>query len=72
MSELRDTVPVEVIEAVDPVGKLTTGIDDDCVLVKSVELEVIWSVAPLSKIQGLVNTELVEASEKEDRPVAFA
>ena len=41
MLELKDTVPVEVIDAVDPVGKLTIGMDDDCVLVRSVESEVI-------------------------------
>lgn len=61
ISELRDIVPVEVIEAVDPVGKLTTGTEGDCVLVKSDESETMWFEAPLSKIQGLLKIELVVA-----------
>lgn len=72
MSELKGTVPVEVIGTVDPVGKLTMGIGQDFVLVKSVESEVMWSVAPLSKIQGLVKAELIETYEEDDRPEAFA
>ena len=47
------------------------GIGQDFVLVKSVESEVMWSVAPLSKIQGLLETELIEGTEKVDRLVAF-
>lgn len=41
ISGFNVTVPVEVIEAVDPVGKLTIGTGDDCVLVKSEGSEVI-------------------------------
>ena len=32
----------------------------------------MWSVAPLSKIQGLVNTEFIEGMKKEAKPAAFA
>lgn len=69
---IKGTVPVEVIEAEDLIGRLSMGIYDDCVLAKSVDSEVIWSVAPLFIIQGLVNTKLIEASRKRDVPVTFA
>jgi len=32
----------------------------------------MWSAAPLSKIQGLVNTKFMEGLKKEARPVALA
>lgn len=50
ISELKNMVPIEVIGDFDLVGKLTTCIDDECVLVKIVKLKVIWLVAPLSQI----------------------
>ena len=62
LSELNGIVPMEVIGAVEPVGRLTMG----------VESEVMWSVAPLSKIQGLVNIEFTEGTETENKPGVFA
>ena len=41
ISELKVMVPIEVIGAFDPVGKLTTSIDDGCALVKIVESEML-------------------------------
>lgn len=72
ISELNDMVPMEIIGAEEPVGELPIGIGKDSVLVKSVESKVMWSVAPLSKIQGLVNIELIEAIGKEDVSAAFS
>ena len=72
MFGLNGTVPVAVIDAEDPVGKLTAGINEGFVWLKSVGSEIIWSVAPLSKIQGFVNTELTEVLRKENKPAAFA
>ena len=51
MSELNNIVLLEVIRAIEPVGKLAMGVDDELVLMKNVQSEVMWYVAPLSKIQ---------------------
>lgn len=60
------------IDTGDSLGKLTMGIDGDFVWVKNVESEVMWSVAPLSKIHDLVNAKLVETLWKRDKPATFA
>ena len=72
MSWLNGMVPVEVIGAEEPVGRLTKDIGGDSLWVKNVDSEVIWSVAPLSKIQGLEKTELIEAWDKLDVPTVLA
>ena len=71
ISWLKFTVPVEVTEAEDPVGKLIWGIDEGSTFVKCFESEMMWSVAPLSKIQELVNTELAKALKGEHRLATF-
>ena len=72
MSGLNDTVHVYVTDAEDPVGRLTVGIDEGFVWVKNVGAEIMWSVAPLSKIQGFVNIELIGALGKVNKPMEFA
>lgn len=47
-------------------GKLIVGIGEDFVWVKGVELEVMWLVTLLSRIQDFVNIELIEVVEKMD------
>ena len=41
MSELKGTVPVEVVDADVPVGKLTWGIGEDLIFVKCLESEMM-------------------------------
>lgn len=60
------------IVAEDPVGRLTWDIGDGSVFVKSVESEIMWTVAPLSRIQGFVNTKLIEPLQKGYKPATFA
>ena len=72
LSKLNGMLPDEVITTEEPIGKLMIGVDDDSNQVKSVESKVIWYVALLSKIQGLVKTKLIETLEKMDKLVTFA
>ena len=44
---------------VEPVGRLTFGLNDDEVCVKNYELDAMWLVVPLSKIHGFVKAELI-------------
>lgn len=53
---LNVIVPVAVIGAKDPVGKLTMDVYDVSIWVNIVESTVIWFVALLFRIQGLVKT----------------
>ena len=57
MFELNGMASIDVTGVEDPVARLTIDIGD-YVWVKSVESNVIWLVAPLSTIQGLVKTKL--------------
>ena len=72
LSKLNGMLPDEVITNEEPVGELMIGADDDSKQVKSVESKVIWYVALLSKIQGLVKTKLTETLEKMDKLATFA
>ena len=47
-------VHVDEIGTVEPVSRLTFGINDDEVCVKNCESDAKWLVAPLSKIHGFV------------------
>lgn len=53
-------------------GKLTIDIGEGFAWARSVGLEMMWLVIPLSKIQGLVNVELIEVLEEENKPTTFA
>jgi len=53
-------VPVDEMVVVEPMGKLTFGINDDKVCVKNCKLDALWSVAPLSKIHGFIKANLID------------
>lgn len=46
------------MDAVTPVGKLITGDEDGIVCERRARSDVIWSVAPLSRIHNLAMYEL--------------
>ena len=53
-------VPIDEMDAVESVGRLTFEIYDDEVCVKNSESDAMWSVAPVSNIHGFVKAELEE------------
>lgn len=70
--ELNGMVPVEVNETQEPGGKLTMGIFYDWIVLKAIESEVMWLVAPLYKIQGLLSIKFTEGLRKGTKPAKFA